>query len=199
MTLVLDLFYRSSFHPPTSAVTGANVGDELETSATTSATTTTTTSTSVPTVRSKLEIFKGLGPIFHRRSDHSVVSDEGKYRRHCPRHERYTHSPATLTYRPPEGLRQLYEDRNHAVDKELNRLRKADQRALAKWKKGALETVKVLMEVNRRGSPHTHLVAERFLQAREVSSAEAVFRVFGPQRKAPARPLVAYGCTCACC
>jgi len=98
-------------------------------------------------VRSKLDIFKGLDPIFHRRSDHSVVSDEGKYRRHCPRHERYTHSPTTLTYRPPEGLRQLYEDRNHAVDKELNRLRKADQRVLAKWKKGALETVKVNCEV----------------------------------------------------
>ena len=46
-----------------------------------------------------------------------------------------------MTYQPPEGLRQLYEDRNHAVDKELNRLRKADQRALAKWKKDALETV----------------------------------------------------------
>ena len=66
---------------------------------------------------------------------------------HCPWHERYTCSPTTLTYRPPEGLRQLYEDRNHAVDKELNRLRKADQRALAKWKKGALETVKVNCEV----------------------------------------------------
>ena len=52
-----------------------------------------------------------------------------------------------MTYRPPEGLRQLYEDRNHAVDKELNRLRKADQRVLAKWKKGALETVKVNCEV----------------------------------------------------
>ena len=43
-----------------------------------------------------------------------------------------------------------------------------------------------LVEVHRRGSPHTHLAAERFLQAREVSSAEAVFRVFGPQREAPA-------------
>ena len=58
-----------------------------------------------------------------------------------------THNLFTLTYRPPEGLRQLYEDRNHAVDKELNRLRKADQRVLAKWKKGALETVKVNCEV----------------------------------------------------
>ena len=44
----------------------------------------------------------------------------------------------------------------------------------------------IYLEVNRRGSPHTHLAAERFLQAREVSSAEAVFRVFGTQREAPA-------------
>ena len=44
----------------------------------------------------------------------------------------------------------------------------------------------IYLEVNRRGSLHTHLAAERFLQAREVSSAEAVFRAFGPQREAPA-------------
>ena len=44
----------------------------------------------------------------------------------------------------------------------------------------------IYLEVNRRGSLHTHLAAERFIQAREVSSAEAVFRAFGPQREAPA-------------
>ena len=54
---------------------------------------------------------------------------------------------------------------------------------------GLAEEGIIYYEVNRQGSlhPHAHhLAAEQFVQARFVSSEEALFRLFGPQSKAPA-------------